>query len=136
MYHISNNQKPENESSSKQEKDSSLTSWSFGSTAIRDAWVAAIRRVESVVSSEENACVFAYFGRTFEYPVMRGYAQHVSQLLLAGASYCIPDKERELRPMYVAAERGHVGVIKVADRFQNIAIISVIPNMVKAGYRG
>jgi len=25
---------------------------------------------------------------------------------------------------------------KVADRFQNIAIISVIPNMVKAGYRG
>jgi hypothetical protein len=27
-------------------------------------------------------------------------------------------------------------VPKVADRFQNIAIISVIPNMVKAGYRG
>ncbi len=26
--------------------------------------------------------------------------------------------------------------LKVADRFQNIAIISVIPNMVKAGYRG
>jgi len=25
---------------------------------------------------------------------------------------------------------------KVGDRFQNIAIISVIPNMVKAGYRG
>ena len=25
---------------------------------------------------------------------------------------------------------------KVGDRFQNVAIISVIPNMVKAGYRG
>jgi hypothetical protein len=33
----------------------------------------------------------------------------------------------------------HIGThhkTKVGDRFQNIAIISVIPNMVKAGYRG
>ena len=32
--------------------------------------------------------------------------------------------------------QGKVFVGKVGDRFQNIAIISVIPNMVKAGYRG
>ncbi len=30
----------------------------------------------------------------------------------------------------------HAEIGKVGDRFQNIAIISVIPNMVKAGYRG
>ena len=35
-----------------------------------------------------------------------------------------------------ARMRCSVTTIKVGDRFQNIAIISVIPNMVKAGYRG
>ena len=37
----------------------------------------------------------------------------VSHLLLEGASYGIPDKKRELRPMHVAAECGHVVIMEL-----------------------
>ena len=106
MCRISNNQEPENV----------LTSWSFGSAAQRDAWLAAIRRVESVVASEENARAFANFGGALWYPAMRGDVQRVAQLLQAGASYGIPDEKpfgTDLGPMHVAAECGHVGVMEL-----------------------
>ena len=50
---------------------------------------------------------------SLEYPTMRGDIQRVSQLLLAGASYGIPDKECELRPMHVDAECGHVVIMEL-----------------------
>lgn len=125
MYRISNNQKPENGPSNKPKKDPSLTSWSFGSAAQRDAWLTAIRRVESVVASENNARAFAYFGGALWYPAMRGDHQRVAQLLLAGASYGLPDKKRNLGPMHVAAEAGHVAIMELlVDAGDSVNLVS------------